>query len=309
MSYRDPYAEQYGNTYNPYPQQQQYPPYGQQSQHYPYQYNDNYPTQYRDNPMEQQSKETSNDQQATRTKDADERSGFDQGEFTSAKENNLTSLRDFRKGREYQVNMWTRGGRGRCFGRFFCCTILIATFLIISIVLSLALWVRPPSVTIGSARANSTGNLISTGGLSVPLSVNIAVNNPNFFSVELKELKAEFTYPKGNVPLGNGVLNNIVFESNSAKNFTFPFKIDYKFSDDPSLQALLDIADKCGVTGGAKSNLNVRYKITVGLRIIVADVSPSISDDINFACPFGDAEIQKLRGMIPGLSGDRKSVV
>lgn len=39
-------------------------------------------------------------------------------------------------------NLWTRGSRTRTCGRFFCCTIMITAFLIISIILSLAL-VRP----------------------------------------------------------------------------------------------------------------------------------------------------------------------
>ncbi|KAL0581564.1 hypothetical protein V5O48_000493 [Marasmius crinis-equi] len=297
MSYRDPYAEQYGNNqyhYNTYSQQQQqYPSYGQAGP----QYSDNYPTQYRDYPMEQQA--TTSHQNA-RTKDTDETSGFEQGEFTSAKENPST-IREFRRG--YQGNMWTRGGKGRCIGRFFCCTILIGLFIIISIVLALALWVRPPSIVVGKAKVTNSSNLINGTGITVPMSVDISVNNPNFFSVKLNQLRADFTYPTGNVPLGNGNLNNVVFESNSQKNFTFPFAIDYKFSDDPSAGALLDIGTKCGLLGGSKSNIDIKYKITVGLRIIVANISPSISDDINFACPFGDAEIQKIKGMLPGGLG------
>ena len=69
--------------------------------------------------------------------------------------------------------LWTRGGALATFGRFLCCTIMIAVFLFISIVLSLALvcdcpphaisrssfarqWIRPPSVLIGTPALNST---------------------------------------------------------------------------------------------------------------------------------------------------------
>lgn len=73
--------------------------------------------------------------------------------------------------------LWTRGGALATFGRLFCCTIMIAVFLFISVVLSLALvcfcfrmltpeaslphqtlyqWVRPPSVLIGTPTINST---------------------------------------------------------------------------------------------------------------------------------------------------------
>lgn len=40
---------------------------------------------------------------------------------------------------DHQGNLWTRGSRAGCFGRFFCCTIMIVVFLVISILLSLAL--------------------------------------------------------------------------------------------------------------------------------------------------------------------------
>lgn len=53
---------------------------------------------------------------------------------------------------EGQENLWTRGSRTRTCGRFFCCTVMITVFLIISILLSLALvsWrsSTPPPITV-----------------------------------------------------------------------------------------------------------------------------------------------------------------
>ncbi|ESK94525.1 epressed protein [Moniliophthora roreri MCA 2997] len=286
MSYRDPYAAQYGNNqyqnygqgyeFNPYSsQQQQYPTYGQSGA-----YTDNYNGGYRDEPSQYAGQQS---QSNTRTKDMDETSGFDRGEFPVKDETPRLSRRD------YQVNLWTQGGRGRCFGRFCCCTLMIALFLFISIVLALALWIRPPSVTIGNAqvRGGTTGaDTSQLSNLSIPLQVNISVNNPNYFSVELKKLEAEFTYPQGNIPLGSGRLDNVNLASGRETNFTFPFQIEYKLSDDPNLRALLDIGNKCGITSDQKSNLDVQYKITVGLQIIAATVNPSISNTISFPCPF-----------------------
>ncbi|KAG7092543.1 hypothetical protein E1B28_008893 [Marasmius oreades] len=289
MSYRDPYVEQYGNAqsgrheFNPYSSQPAYPSYGQAGPHY-----NDYTTPYQDSPM---NRGTSVNR---RTKDTDETSGFDRGEFTTRE--NPAGIKKFR--RSYQGNMWTKGGKGRGVIRFLCCTLFIGLFLLLSIVLALALWLKPPSITIGSANITSTNNFLSQTAISVPLTVNISVNNPNYFSVTLKELKAEFTYPKGNVPVGNGILNNVVFESNSAKTFAFPFNINYKFADDPSLQALFDIGEKCGVTSGQKSNLSFQYKITIGLQILVAHVKPSISNTISIPCPLGQAEIEQLKKLL-----------
>lgn len=68
-----------------------------------------------------------------------------------------------------------QGGRGHCIGRFICCTLMIAIFMIVSIVLALALvsifvnpfsifthsscfqWIRPPSIVIGTAGLTSAG--------------------------------------------------------------------------------------------------------------------------------------------------------
>lgn len=303
MSYRDPHAAQYGNNqYQPnYGQQYEFNPYNSQQQQYPTYsqsgaYADNYTGGYRDEPSQYGGGVAQN---ATRAKDTDEASGFDKGEFPEAKaESNI-------RRRDYSRTLWTQGGRGRCIGRFCCCTIMIALFMFISIVLALALWIRPPSVTVGNAelRDGTTGAQFQASGIVVPLQIDISVNNPNYFSVDLKSLKAEFTYPQGNVPLGNGVLNDVKFPSGRETNFTFPFEINYQFSDDPSLKGLLDIAQKCGITGNSKSNLNIQYKITIGLQIIAATINPSISDTISFACPFSDSVVEQIKNKLGPFLG------
>lgn len=299
MSYKDPYAAQHNNQhdFDPYASQQQYPSYGQSGSYYM----DN-SGGYRDEPGRQPQNNLDN---VGRTKEADEVSGFDRGEFNSSKKGSgsARSIRAFR--RDHQGNLWTEGGKARCMGRFCCCTIMIALFFIISIALALALWIRPPSVLIGPAKTasgTSAGTFQGTG-LTIPLTVNISVNNPNYFSVKLKQLKAEFTYPKGNVPIGSGVLNDVTFEANSDKNVTFPFQINYKFADDPSLQALLDIADRCGITDNSKSNLDIQYKITIGLQILVVNVSPSISNTLSFACPFDQNTINQIKQQFGSILG------
>lgn len=40
---------------------------------------------------------------------------------------------------DHQGNLWSAGSRGRCIGRFFCCTVMIFVFVLLSIILSLAL--------------------------------------------------------------------------------------------------------------------------------------------------------------------------
>ncbi|KAK7467246.1 hypothetical protein VKT23_004303 [Stygiomarasmius scandens] len=292
MAYHDPYNErsygrqqdQHGDSeFNPYANNQQ--PYATYEQGGPS--HDNYATDnYNDN--------------------------YRPKEFSAgAREKGSASLRRYRD--EYRGNLWTRGGRGRCIGRFLCCTIMIAAFLIISIVLALALWIRPPSVVIGSAELDQsgTGVQIQDTGIVVPLQVNITVTNPNYFSVNLKHLKVELSYPVNNnsTSIGQGSKDDIVFPSNSNSSTTFPFNIDYEFADDPNYAVLLDMATKCGVLGGTKSDLTINYKISIGLRILIVNISPSVSNSFSISCPLSDSDLQdlldkfNLGSLIGGSSG------
>ncbi|KAJ3814954.1 hypothetical protein F5876DRAFT_86085 [Lentinula aff. lateritia] len=214
-----------------------------------------------------------------KTRDADElSSGFDRGEFGSPRGENgyqrrAQNIRQYR--REFRNdNLWTKGGRGSCIGRFFCCTLMIAVFMIVSIVLALALYQIQ----------------LETSGIIVPLEVNISVNNPNYFSVDLKKL----TYPlDGNdTAIGNGSTSDITFHSHSNTSFTFPFEIDYQFSTDPNYAILLDMASKCGILGGSQSDLTIDYSIKVDLKIIFISVSPTITNSFSIACPFDESELE-----------------
>ncbi|KAF8831188.1 hypothetical protein HHX47_DHR1000104 [Lentinula edodes] len=181
--------------------------------------------------------------------------------------------------------------------RFFCCTLMIAVFMIVSIVLALALWIRPPSIIIGTAGLTSAGTngiQLETSGITVPLEVNISVNNPNYFSVDLKKVTLDLTYPlDGNdTAIGNGSTSDITFHSHSNTSFTFPFEIDYQFSTDPNYAILLDMASKCGILGGSQSDLTIDYSIKVDLKIIFISVSPTITNSFSIACPFDESELE-----------------
>ncbi|RXW18727.1 hypothetical protein EST38_g7125 [Candolleomyces aberdarensis] len=197
--------------------------------------------------------------------------GFEHGEFTPTVS---------------RGNLWTKGGRGRCIGRFFCCTLMIAILVIVSIILSLALWVRPPAVAIGDVvTQNTTGSLSSADGLAINLSVNITVNNPNYFSVDFSRIKAEIFYPINDLPMGGGEANDINFKSGTETSFTFPFSLRYRSSDDPGNQVFIDLGTKCGLGGGQKSDITVKYRITLGIRFLLVVISPVIENSFRFACP------------------------
>jgi len=207
---------------------------------------------------------------------------------------------------DFQGPLWTRGGRGRCIGRFFCCTFMSLVFVVVTILLTLVLFLRPPSITFGDVTPMASGVQLTTNGVNINMGVNISVENPNFFNVNFKKINAEIFYPlnNNNTLIGNGTAKNIVFKSDAGTNVTFPFAINYSTTLDPQGHILLDLAEKCGVLGTTKSNLKVQYKITLGVQILFVTVSPSISNTFTFACPLDASDLQGLlNGM--GLSGSK----
>ncbi|RDB21499.1 hypothetical protein Hypma_011707 [Hypsizygus marmoreus] len=318
MAYRDPYAEQPGRLqsqprysestpeYDPYSTLQPHQTYDQGGIGPSY---DTYGNGYRDEPQyyppqREQSHRTTrgappplgkvDSMDPSHSKEAALETAVYPAVDTPREKRTARALRTYRY--DHQGALWTKGSRGRCVGRFCCCTLLIAVLLIVCIVLALALWIRPPNITIGDvktvAKDGSTIQLVDNG-ISVNLGVNISVNNPNYFAVNFKQIKAEIFYPINNTKVGEGISKDVVFHSRSLTNWTFPFAINYRTTEDPGSMILQDLALKCGVTG-SKSDIKVNYEITLGLRILFIVISPVVKDSFNFACPIDPSDLDKL---------------
>ncbi|CAE6520885.1 unnamed protein product [Rhizoctonia solani] len=94
-------------------------------------------------------------------------------------------------------NMWTKGSRTRCFGRFCCCTVMTTVFLIVSIVLTLGMWVRPPDISFNGIKMPTNGSTVEaqTTGILINLNLAIGVVNPNFFAADFSAIQAKAFYP------------------------------------------------------------------------------------------------------------------
>lgn len=233
------------------------------------------------------------------TKERD-RSVFENDDYQVPKAMGPKTSKAMRRWRyEHQGNLWTKGGRGRCCGRFFVCTIMIFFFLLISVVLSLVLWVRPPNLTIGNVSLPDTDDAVQINdnplGATVNLGVNISVNNPNYFSVQFRSIDATITYPLKNIQVGNGTVKNIDIKSNQETNFTFPFTFDYNSSEDPSFSVLQDLADRCGFGDGGKSSpITVDYKIVLDFKVFLIPIKYPINNSFSFDCPFTSTDLEDL---------------
>ena len=133
-----------------------------------------------------------------------------------------------------------------------------------------------------------------------------SVDNPNYFSIDLKRVTAnvrhqltssisctdiffQLFYPINNTHIGSGQLNNIHFPSHSNTSFNFPFTFVYTSSIDPSSQIIDDLSSKC--LANPQKQLTVDYKINVKVSVLFITVSPTISNPVSFDCPVSASQI------------------
>jgi len=195
--------------------------------------------------------------------------------------------------------MWSKGSKGRVFARFCCCTALMTPFLVISIVLSLALWARPPDITFNGIQlpTNSSAVSVQQSSLDINLGLSITVKNPNYFGASFKSIIAEAFYPPLTAQLGGGSLYDINFPANSDTQFLFPINVTYSMSIDPQNILVTDLVTKCGIKAGStKSPLTIKYDLKLALRILAITVSPSFSGTADFDCPVTRADLLALGG-------------
>ncbi|OCH95559.1 hypothetical protein OBBRIDRAFT_830826 [Obba rivulosa] len=253
--------------------------------------------QYRDNPLF-----------------AKERAGndFDNDDIVPSRPRGPKTSKNLRQWRyEYQGNLWTGGSRARCFGRFFCCTVMIFVFLVISIILSLVLWVKPPDIVINDPTLNATSPLIipsDDSGFIANFDVAISVNNPNYLSVDFSSIKVDLFYPINNTYIGTGEVDHIDIKANQRTNFTLPFALQYNVTTDPNGAILQDLAKRCGLEGSSTGDLSVNYKIYLDFKILSIPIKPSISSTFSLQCPLSDTDISGILGKLGINLGDLGSL-
>jgi hypothetical protein len=167
------------------------------------------------------------------------------------------------------------------------------------------MWLQPPDITFGGIQAPSSGSAIqaTASQITINLQIPIAVRNPNFFTAGFEKISARAWYPLTGVEFGGGEANNIAFAGNSETSFNFPLSIVYSQAKDPDSAVLKDIADRCGFTGNTKRNIDVKYTITLSIRIIAAVITPSFSGTTNFPCPVTREQIAPFAKNLPDFLG------
>ncbi|KAI9288794.1 hypothetical protein BC943DRAFT_272343 [Umbelopsis sp. AD052] len=187
-----------------------------------------------------------------------------------------------------------------------CGLLIIILALGITIGVLAALFKQPQVSFNGITLSNSTQPIQLNGtGFNFNFDLNIGVVNPNIESATFTSIKAVVYYPTApTIPVGEGEKDNVHIGSQSITNITFPFQIEYDPAQSGSQAMMLDIFQKCGILGGAKSDLTVNYKVTVTINILGINISPTISESATFPCPFDSNDLPgELGSIIGSLTG------
>lgn len=73
-------------------------------------------------------------------------------------------------------------------------------------------------------------------------------------------------YPINNTLVGTGNESGITFNSNKQTNFTFPFTMEFSTNMTSGTPILTDLAQKCGVGGGAVQDITINLDVTVRVK-------------------------------------------
>lgn len=92
------------------------------------------------------------------------------------------------------------------------------------------------------------------------------------------------SYPT--IQIGNGNINDVKIDANQNTTFAFPAQLKYTQADDPNKQIVNDIASKCGLSGGTRSNLNFKLNLDITPSILGLSIPISVNGlSFSFMCP------------------------
>ncbi|OAD66119.1 hypothetical protein PHYBLDRAFT_73128 [Phycomyces blakesleeanus NRRL 1555(-)] len=170
---------------------------------------------------------------------------------------------------------------------------IVAIIIVVIVIGSILATFKMPSIEFqGIAPIESDESIISFNNdkLSINFGLIVNIENRNIFPIYLYDVNAYGYYPYPEDPstrtsIGDGHLDYELVPSQTNYNFTYPFTIKYDPASDPNLSILGSIADKCGLTGGAKGDLSIQYDIKLRARVLLFTIPLTISSSANFPCP------------------------
>ncbi|KAF9547530.1 hypothetical protein EC957_008367 [Mortierella hygrophila] len=188
--------------------------------------------------------------------------------------------------------------RSTC-GRFTCCFCLILLLGIIALAVVIVTVFKLPKVDFQGMQGEPvfSYNQGSTT-FAVNLTANIEVQNPNPIGFNFESITATAYYPDYAPSIGGGSLHDVNFPSKSNITLHFPINASYDRLEDPGFTVMKDIITRCGIAGGAITNIAINYDLKLTIRIIGIPISPTIKNQhVSIPCP---TDINNILNNIPG---------
>ncbi|KAK0540456.1 hypothetical protein OC842_000485 [Tilletia horrida] len=186
--------------------------------------------------------------------------------------------------------------------RSVCCVLLIGIIFVLSAVLLIITFARPPNVAIGAITSNQTIPTLGRTSLSFNMSVDITVSNPNAIAATITELDAvAYDQVRPATPIGTGRITDVRIDTKANTTFTLPFVVSYDSTTDGDSTLIRDIATKCGwLSGTSPSQLDFTFKINAHLSVLSLAIPFSFSVSPTFTCPISASAISGLLGSTGG---------
>ena len=198
-----------------------------------------------------------------------------------------------------------RGAAAKIFRSLFC-FLVIGVIIVLSIILLILTFVRPPNVGISSVGVpNQSGVSYDNGAFGFNVSVDLSISNPNAISATLSSLSVKAYNPQDKtVVLGSGQVTDSKIAANANTTIDFPFRIQYNQTQDPDLSILTDIANKCGISlsnilGGDSSqvgDLNFDFDVHAKVSVLSLSIPIKFTTAASFPCPLQASSLQDAVG-------------
>ncbi|KAF9127447.1 hypothetical protein BGW39_005848 [Mortierella sp. 14UC] len=194
--------------------------------------------------------------------------------------------------------------------RITCCLCLIIVIIIAVLAILVFAVFKLPTIdymgTIGSPSFTfNKGN--TTFGVDMVADIRVKNPNPLGFGFQLVAIEAYF--PGFRAALGGkGNVTNVHFPSHSIQSIQFPIQVAYDRHQDPGLNIIKDVLQKCGILGGTSHNMTINYDVMASVKVLGISMGSNLENQTySFVCPENIREIaSEIPGGISAIIGDIK---
>ncbi|KAF9912313.1 hypothetical protein EC991_000205 [Linnemannia zychae] len=194
--------------------------------------------------------------------------------------------------------------------RITCCLCLIIVIIIaVLAILVFAVFKLPTIDYIGTVGTPVFTFNKGNTTFGVDMVADIQVKNPNPLGFGFKLVAIDAYFPGFRAALGGkGNVTDVHFPSHSTQAIQFPIQVAYDRHQDPGLNLIKDVLQKCGILGGTTHNMTINYDVIASVKVFGISMGSNLENQTySFVCPENIREIaSEIPGGIAAIIGDIK---